>query len=38
MSSPPNTPTIAIIAGAWQNPEHYVPLQFAFAKLGYESV
>jgi hypothetical protein len=38
MSSPPNKPTIAIIAGAWQSLEYYVPLQDAFAKLGYKSV
>ncbi|KAL3451438.1 hypothetical protein BJX65DRAFT_304021 [Aspergillus insuetus] len=38
MASPLPLPTVAIIAGAWQNPEHYVPLQDAFAKLSYESV
>ncbi|KAJ0419759.1 hypothetical protein BJY00DRAFT_313681 [Aspergillus carlsbadensis] len=38
MSSPPPLPTIVLIAGAWQSPEHYVPLQDALTKLGYESV
>ncbi|KAL2794569.1 hypothetical protein BJX66DRAFT_303433 [Aspergillus keveii] len=38
MSGPLSLPTVAIIAGAWQNPEHYVPLENALAKLGYESV
>ncbi|KAL4860799.1 hypothetical protein BDV12DRAFT_181105 [Aspergillus spectabilis] len=37
MSSSP-LPTVAIIAGAWQNPDNYVPLRDALAKLGYESV
>lgn len=31
-------PTVAIIAGAWQNPDNYAPLRDAFTKLGYESV
>jgi hypothetical protein len=37
----PNTsslPTIALIAGAWQNPDNYEPLREALAKLGYDSV
>jgi hypothetical protein len=31
-------PTVAIIAGAWQNPDNYAPLRDAFTKLGYDSV
>ncbi|KAL2847109.1 hypothetical protein BJX68DRAFT_268409 [Aspergillus pseudodeflectus] len=31
-------PTVAIIAGAWQNPDNYVPLRDALARLGYASV
>ncbi|KAL5041188.1 hypothetical protein BDW71DRAFT_192254 [Aspergillus fruticulosus] len=31
------SPTVAIVAGAWQNPDNYAPLQDALGKLGYES-
>ncbi|KAK8069350.1 alpha/beta-hydrolase [Apiospora phragmitis] len=31
-------PTVAIIAGAWQNPSNYEPLRHALADRGYESV
>ncbi|KAJ6093084.1 hypothetical protein N7486_008373 [Penicillium sp. IBT 16267x] len=36
MSAP--LPTIALVAGAWQNHESYEPLRQALSNLGYESV
>lgn len=38
MSSTQALPTVAIIAGAWQNAANYEPLRDALAKRGYESV